>query len=99
MMETSKVLGEEHPATLISINNLAMTYWNQGREEHPNTLISMKNLAHTWEGQGRTTEAISIMERCFQLRKQVLGPRHPRTEASLKTLHEWEDMAVIIMLA
>src|SRR3984957_10194764 len=32
VMETSKrVLGEEHPDTLTSMSNLALTYWNQGR--------------------------------------------------------------------
>jgi hypothetical protein len=32
VMETRKrVLGEEHPSTLISINNLALTYINRGR--------------------------------------------------------------------
>jgi hypothetical protein len=32
VMETSlRVLGEEHPDTLLSIANLASTYWNQGR--------------------------------------------------------------------
>jgi hypothetical protein len=32
VMETSKrVLGLEHPHTLISIGNLALTYWDQGR--------------------------------------------------------------------
>jgi hypothetical protein len=32
VMETRKqVLGEEHPPTLTSMTNLALTYWNQGR--------------------------------------------------------------------
>jgi Tetratricopeptide repeat len=32
VMEARKtVLGPEHPDTLISISNLAFTYWNQGR--------------------------------------------------------------------
>ena len=60
-------------------------------EEHPQTLTSMVNLAFTLEGQGRAIEAISLMERCFQLRKQVLGPGHRDTEASLKALYRWED--------
>ena len=31
-METrKKVLGQEHPDTLIGMANLASTYWNQGR--------------------------------------------------------------------
>ena len=32
VMETRKrVLGEEHPDTLVSMNNLVSTYWSQGR--------------------------------------------------------------------
>lgn len=32
VMETKKtMLGEEHPETLFSMGNLALTYWNQGR--------------------------------------------------------------------
>ena len=50
----------------------------------------MNNLAFTWRGQGRAAEAISLMERCFQLRKQVLGLAHPYIEASLEALRGWE---------
>ena len=32
------VLGPEHPSTLISMANLASTYWNQGRREEAEEL-------------------------------------------------------------
>jgi len=39
VMETmKKVLGSEHPDTLTSISNLALTYWNQGRWKEAETL-------------------------------------------------------------
>src|SRR3984957_8106013 len=39
VMETRKqVLGEEHPDTLMSMNNLASTYWNQGRSKEAEVL-------------------------------------------------------------
>ena len=60
-------------------------------EEYPDTLTSMNNLAFTWERQGRAIEAISLMGGCCNLRRQVLGPGHPDTEASLEALHEWES--------
>jgi tetratricopeptide (TPR) repeat protein len=28
---SEKILGEEHPLTATSLNNLALLYWNQGR--------------------------------------------------------------------
>lgn len=40
VMETRKrVLGEEHPDTLVSMNNLASTYWNQGRRAKAKSLF------------------------------------------------------------
>ncbi|KAH7124548.1 hypothetical protein EDB81DRAFT_872342 [Dactylonectria macrodidyma] len=58
------VLGEEHPSTLTSMTNLALTYRNQGRwkeaeelQEHSNTLSSINNLAITYRDQWRWKEA------------------------------------------
>ena len=59
-------------------------------EEHPSTLTSMNNLAFIFKAQARSDEAISLMEKCFQLREQVLGPQHPYTTLSLKALNEWQ---------
>ena len=53
-------------------------------------LTSINNLAYTLEKQGRAAEAISLVERCSQLLKQVLGTKHPHIEASLEALHTWK---------
>ncbi|XTI93394.1 hypothetical protein V2W45_1431436 [Cenococcum geophilum] len=50
----------------------------------------MNNLALTFKAQGHSNEATSLMEKCFQLRKQVLGPQHPYTTSSLKALNKWQ---------
>ena len=34
-------------------------------------------------------EAISLMEKCFELQKRILGPHHPATETSLEALNRW----------
>ena len=60
-------------------------------KKHPDTLTSMNNLAFTLERQGRNAEAISLMGRCVQLRKQLLGAGHPDTKDSLEVLHGWKD--------
>jgi hypothetical protein len=58
-------------------------------DEHPDTLISMHNLAFTLQSQARHEEALALMERCFQLREQVLGKQHPDTQLSLDILSSW----------
>jgi hypothetical protein len=67
-------------------------------EEHPSTLTSMNNLAFTLKSQSRNDEAISIMEKCVQLRKQILGPQHPHTKTSLEALNEWQMENLVIGL-
>jgi hypothetical protein len=52
-------------------------------DEHPDTLISMHNLASTLQSQARHEEAHALMERCFQLREQVLGGQHSDAPLSL----------------
>ena len=59
-------------------------------QEHPDTLISMAILAFIWKEQGRAAQAILLMERCVQLRKQVLSLGHLDTEVSLEALHTWK---------
>jgi hypothetical protein len=57
--------------------------------DHPDTLSSMANQAYTLQSQARHREAFALMERCSQLREQVLGGQHPDTQSSLKTLTFW----------
>lgn len=56
-------------------------------EEHSDTLTMMANLAFTLKSRSRNKEAISLIKRCFKLRKEVLSPRHPDTETLLEALH------------
>jgi hypothetical protein len=58
-------------------------------DEHPDTLASMHNLAFTLQSQARHEEAFALIERCFQLRRQVLGEQHPDTQLSLNILSSW----------
>lgn len=60
-------------------------------KKYPDKFTSINNLAFTWRGQCRTIEVISLTEECSQPQKQVLGPGHPYTKASLETLHRWKD--------
>lgn len=53
----------------------------------------MANLAFTLKSQIRYKEAFTLMENCFELRKQILGSKHPDTESSLQALHEWKSEA------
>jgi hypothetical protein len=52
-------------------------------------MASMHNLAFTLQSQARYKEALALMERCFQLREQVLGVEHPDTQLSLNILSSW----------
>ena len=57
------------------------------REEHPDTLTSIHDLAFTLKRQGHNDKAISLMEKCLQLQKQLSGPQHPYTTLSLEALN------------
>ena len=57
--------------------------------EHPDTLLCMHNLACILKSQSRD-EAISLMEKCLELRKKVLGTHHPHTKNALSFLNEWK---------
>ncbi|KAF2022766.1 hypothetical protein EK21DRAFT_82453, partial [Setomelanomma holmii] len=58
-------------------------------EEHPDTLTSMHNLAYTLRSQGYYNKAFVLLERCYQLRWQILGNQHPHTQLSLNALNSW----------
>jgi hypothetical protein len=60
-------------------------------DKHPDTLSSIANLAFTLQSQARHDEAFALMERCSQLREQVLGEQHPDTQSSLDALSSWRS--------
>jgi hypothetical protein len=81
--------GKYSVSLICCLQREVIRYWVLG-SEHPDTLPSMNNLAFTLKGQGRNGEAISLLGKCSQLRKHVLGPQHPWTTLSLETLKEWQ---------
>lgn len=58
---------------------------------------AIRNLAFTLNTQNRNEEAISLIETCFQLRKQILGGRHPDIESSLEALTQWQIESIEIV--
>ncbi|KAL2118815.1 hypothetical protein VTJ04DRAFT_5774 [Mycothermus thermophilus] len=96
-------LGERHPQTLITRQEIASALRFQGKSReaeeleevlepnHPRTLATMGNLAYTWKHLGRHSEAIALMEECIQGRRRVLGENHPYTQDSLEALTEWRS--------
>ncbi|KAF2022699.1 hypothetical protein EK21DRAFT_44720, partial [Setomelanomma holmii] len=58
-------------------------------EEHPSTLTSMNNLALTLKSHGSTQKAISLLKHCCKLLIATLGPQHPDTISSRRTLSTW----------
>jgi hypothetical protein len=50
----------------------------------------MENLALIWRGNGRDMEAIQLLQKCVQLRKQILGGDHPYAISSSARLVEWQ---------
>lgn len=49
-----RVLGEDHPRTLTSMNNLASTYMDQGHLEQPSPFPHMQSQTHLSRTQTRT---------------------------------------------
>ena len=48
-------------------------------EKHPDTIESMASLADTYYQQGRSREAEEIDVEVLDLRREVLGEKHPDT--------------------
>lgn len=64
--------------------------------DHPSTLTSMNSVAFTLKGQGNSDEAIRLMQDCYTLQVEVLGPQYPYTVSSHDTLTAWrlEDVTL-----
>lgn len=58
-------------------------------QRNPETLISMMNLALIWKDMGRHEGAIGLMQACFDIRQEVLGPDYPDTVSTLSSLRAW----------
>ncbi|KAB8240063.1 purine and uridine phosphorylase [Aspergillus flavus] len=52
--------------------------------EHPDTLTSMSNLVYTWKQLGKVQDALALMEKCVELRCNLLGLEHLHTISSSK---------------
>ncbi|KAL2803059.1 hypothetical protein BJX63DRAFT_86550 [Aspergillus granulosus] len=58
--------------------------------EHPNTLTCMHSLAFTLKELGKTSDALSLIKECANLRKKVLGSDNPHAISSFNALSKWE---------
>ena len=63
----------------------------KGGAKHPFMLLNMHNLAIVLKMQGHTSEAISLMEDCWEQRILVLGPQHSDTIRSYQWLIQWQQ--------
>lgn len=64
--------------------------------EYLDTLSSFNNLAHTCNFQQRTHDAIGLIKKSFELQHSVLGPSHPHTPFSSRSLKEWSETVKIL---
>ncbi|KAF5859312.1 hypothetical protein ETB97_002974 [Aspergillus alliaceus] len=80
-----QVLGPEHPDTLTNPETVL-------GPEHPDTLDSMHNVAFTLKSQGKIHPALALMEQCVELHNRALGPDHPASTSSSRSLREWKKM-------
>ncbi|EXM14285.1 hypothetical protein FOTG_17308 [Fusarium oxysporum f. sp. vasinfectum 25433] len=89
-----KLLGDEHPDTLTSMNGLSdilSTLELRKKvlgDEHPDTLTSMNGLSDTLVCLGKFQEAEEIYRSALALRKKVLGDEHPDTLMSMNGLED-----------
>ncbi|KAF8865625.1 HET-domain-containing protein [Acephala macrosclerotiorum] len=95
VLETQKtVLGVDHPNTLASMANIALTYNDQGRWDQAKGLfvqvieISKRVLGavSTYENQGRWNQAEELSVQVMETSKRVLGLEHPHTLISMANL-------------
>ena len=54
--------------------------------EHLDTLTSMENLASTYSDQGKFNEAEQLEVQVLEMRKMLLGAKHPNTLLSMGNL-------------
>jgi serine/threonine protein kinase len=92
-------LGEAHPDTLSSLNELALAKSDpeliaqvlEGRRrvlgsDHPDTLNSMFGLAMVTRDKGEPARAIELLRETITWRRKVLGEDHPQTAYTMHCL-------------
>ncbi|OBT41614.1 hypothetical protein VE00_07822 [Pseudogymnoascus sp. WSF 3629] len=72
------VLSEKHPDTIITMANLALTWQQQGR--------ALAGLAFIWWHQGWSNDAEQLQLQVLDLRKSVLGEKHPESIEAIRNL-------------
>jgi tetratricopeptide (TPR) repeat protein len=84
----SRVLGKEHPNTLLAVASLALMYDQQGRLQQAEDLhlkvleawhTAELSLALTYRKQGQLKEAEALYFKAVEARSRVLGEKPPRT--------------------
>ncbi|KAJ7734108.1 P-loop containing nucleoside triphosphate hydrolase protein [Mycena metata] len=94
-----RVLGENHPDTLWTMGNLALSYSDLGEHQqakdlmlivlgdhHPNTLWTMGNLASSYSALGDHQRAKGLRAIVLDKQKQILGENHPDTLRTMSKL-------------
>ncbi|EED13293.1 kinesin light chain, putative [Talaromyces stipitatus ATCC 10500] len=59
--------------------------------DRPDTLSSMNNFAYTWKSQGKLQDTLTLVKKCSDMRRKVLGPSHPGSRSSSCALNNWMD--------
>ena len=93
----TEVLGEEHPDTVQSLNNLGRYAEAEPLHqrslaikekalgpEHPAVATSLNSLALLYQAQGKYAEAERLFERSLAIWEKALGPEHPKVATSLE---------------
>ena len=96
---SKRVLGDDHPDTLIYLNSLAAVRKKVEEQQQkegagvaqadvpvPDTLASLNSLAASFFNKGEFDRALPLLEECLAQNKRVLGDDHPRTLESLNNL-------------
>ena len=85
-----KALGEDHPNILTSMNNLAPTYWVQGRWKAAGEL-KIEVMETRKKVLGDKHSAYALMAECASISYWTLGPDHPDTIDRDNTAKDWKE--------
>lgn len=85
---SERLLGREHPKTLLARRDLAMSYFRAGRGQDAFAVLRVDvghyaQLAHgrsaTFERSNRHVDAVALLEDTLAVRERLLGPEDPAT--------------------